>query len=96
MQTRKELLVNEMLCSLQSGTALTNFAYNGDQNQAISEAHRLGDDLNCVYSNNEELMSCLRSLSAAEVLTAALRVYTLHIFGHTFIQVRISDINVMQ
>ncbi|KAJ8021730.1 Acetylcholinesterase [Holothuria leucospilota] len=58
---------------MESGTALTPFAYNGDINQAISEAHRLGDDLNCIYSTNEDLLSCLRSHTARDVLTTALK-----------------------
>ncbi|PIK40998.1 putative cholinesterase 2 [Apostichopus japonicus] len=58
---------------MESGTALTPFAYNGDQNLAVSESHRLGDDLNCTYSTNEELMACLRTHSAAEVLATALK-----------------------
>ncbi|KAJ8036602.1 Acetylcholinesterase [Holothuria leucospilota] len=65
---------------MESGVSLSPFAYNDDINRAISDAHRLGNDLNCTYLTNEDLLACLRTHTVKDLLTTALQVTSSHKF----------------
>ncbi|XP_071493146.1 acetylcholinesterase-like [Diadema antillarum] len=58
---------------MQSGSTLTPFAFNPDIDAARSEAFKLGENVGCSTSSSSDLVDCLRTKSAVDVLVGGLK-----------------------
>ncbi|XP_054749902.2 uncharacterized protein LOC129255582 [Lytechinus pictus] len=58
---------------MQSGSTKTPFAYNSDSTAARNEAFQLGGNVGCDAVDSQELIACLRTKSADEILIGGLR-----------------------
>eukprot|EP00057_Strongylocentrotus_purpuratus_P020333 XP_011674807.1 PREDICTED: cholinesterase [Strongylocentrotus purpuratus] len=58
---------------MQSGSTMTPFAYNPDLNAAREDAFKLGSNVGCDEADSNDLIACLRTKSASEVLAGGLQ-----------------------